>query len=525
MKRLAISYLRFSSSKQRKGASYTRQIEATEAYCRNHGLTLVDQLEDLGVSGWNGANLDDTAALGGFLKLAQDGRISKGTTLIIENLDRLSRAKITKAVNVLTGILLLDIAIVTTMDGKRYAKDCEPTDLLIAVTILSRGNEESETKSKRVKDAWIKKRAAINRGEFVKMTQHPNWLEVKDGKYVPKTDAAKTVKAIFELYASGKGSHVIAKELNNDGVHTYSRRGEKFTFSSIERLLKSEAVIGTCDVVDPPKKGYWPRVISDELWYKVQALRQQNNHYKGTRNDVQKVNFLGGLAVCAKCEAKGIKSSMVRYSCTGKNGQRYHYLTCHNAKYGEHPLNLAPYQAIQESFISGMSINGFLEPFLKAKTDTRIQDKTPELEGKLIELNQRIARLARRIEETDNNQDVVNRLNELQAERKAIQAEIEAEAIRVKGATNANAAYYELLKHLDKKIQDNAFRMSLRNFLRTVIDKVKIGRDEQRNPFYSVHFKKSKDVVTVEHSNSHKPDKSYRVSLNGTWQVGVTEFA
>ncbi len=522
--RIAISYLRFSSAKQSKGVSKSRQIDDTEAYCRDHGLTLIDRLEDLGVSGWTGANLDDTAALGGFLKMAQDGQIAKGTTLIIENLDRLSRGMIMKAVNVLTGILLLDIDVVTTMDGKRYVKDSPVGDLIVAVTILSRGNEESLTKSKRIKDAWVRKRAAINRGEFVKMTQHPNWLEVKNGAYVVKPQAAKAIQTIFELYDSGKGSHVIAKELNAKGVHTYSRRGEKFTFSSIERLLKSEAVIGTCDVVEPAKKGYWPSVITEKLWYEVQAKRQQNNHFKGTRNDVQKINFLGGLAVCAKCDAKGKESSMVRYSCTGKNDQRYHYLTCSKAKYGEHPLDLAPYQAIQDSFITGMNFNGFLEPFLKAKTDTTIQDRTPELEGKMVELNKSIARVARGIETTDNP-ELVERLGELQTERRAMQDAIDAEVIRVKGATNSNANYFALVKSLDKKIEDNNFRMSLRDFLRGVIDKVVIGRDENRHPFYSVHFKGSKDVVEVALSDPRKAEKSYRVGINGEWQMGVTEFA
>jgi len=519
MKKLALSYRRISSAKQRKGAGCARQTEATEAYCREHGLTLIDRLEDLGVSGWTGANLDDTSALGKLLKLIEDGKIPTGTTLIVENLDRITRTQLTKAVNIITGILLNGIDIVTTMDGRRYTKDSETTDIIIAVTILMRGNEESETKSKRVLDAWVKKRSAINRGEFVKMTQHPNWLEVDNGKYIPNKEAAKTVQAVFDMYASGMGSHVIAKELNKQGKKPFARaKKSSFTFSSIERLLKSEAVIGTCDVVEPAKKNYWPAVISEELWYKVQALRQQNNHYKGTRNDVQKVNFLGGLAVCSKCGAK-----MVRYSCTGKNGQRYHYLTCHDAKYGEHSLDLAPYQAIQESFISGMHFNGFLEPFLKAKTDTTIKDNTPILQGKLLEVNARIARVNAAIETTDNP-ELIERLSKLQEERKTLQGEIERETIRIRGATNTNAAYFDLVKNLDKKIEDNAFRMSLRDFLRGVIDRVVIGRDEQKRPVYSIHPKNSQDVVTVELSDAHKPDRSFRVSLNGTWQVGVTQF-
>lgn len=521
MKRLAISYKRYSSGKQSKGSSYERQQE-TENYCRNHGLTLIDHLEDLGVSGWTGANLEDTAALGGFLKEAQEGKIPKGTTLILENLNRLTRGKIMKATNLLTSILLLEIDVVTTMDGQRYTSNSDMGQLLIAVTIMSQANQESENKSKYVKAAWVKKRAAINRGEFVKMTQYPNWLEVQDGaRYVLRKDAAKTVKLIFELYASGKGSHVIAKELNAQGIKPFSRikhNKSTFTFSSIERLLKTESVIGTCDVVDPPKKGYWPPAITEELWYKVQALRQQNNHYKGTRNDVKQVNFLAGIAVCSKCGAK-----MVRYSCTGKNDQRYHYLTCSAAKYGEHSLDLTPYELIQESFISGIQLNGFLEPFLKAKTDTTIEDKTAELQGKLVELEKTIGRVSDAIVKTDSAA-LVERLSNLEQERKELRKTLEDEIIRVKGASNANAAYYDLIKNLDKRIKDNDFRMSLRNFLRGAIDKVVIGRDEKKRTVYSVYPKDTKDVVKVELGIDKDAAKSYRVSLNGQWQVGLIEF-
>src|SRR5262245_7240578 len=102
MQKLAVSYLRFSSSKQSKGASYERQIQATEDYCKEHCLTLVDHFEDKALSGWKGANLDDTAALGKFLKLVESGKIAKGTTLIVENLDRITRTQLTKAVNIIT---------------------------------------------------------------------------------------------------------------------------------------------------------------------------------------------------------------------------------------------------------------------------------------------------------------------------------------------------------------------------------------------------------------------------------------
>ncbi len=141
----------------------------------------------------------------------------------------------------------------------------------------------------------------------------------------------------------------------------------------------------------------------------------------------------------------------------------------------------------------------------------------------MIEVNQRIARVNSAIEKTDNP-ELITRLDELQTIRKALQAEIEAEKVKVNGATDTNAAYYELLKNLDKKIQDNDFRLALRNFLRNMIAQIIIGRDENRKPFYSVHFKNSKDVVTVELGHMAGAEKSYRISLNGVWQIGKAQL-
>ncbi len=116
----AISYLRFSSKKQSANDSYRRQIEATEKFCRENHLVLSRRLEDLGVSAWTGKNLSDESALGGFLKLVEAGKIPKGTVLICENLDRISRAKILDALSLFTSILRKGVEIVTSMDGKWY---------------------------------------------------------------------------------------------------------------------------------------------------------------------------------------------------------------------------------------------------------------------------------------------------------------------------------------------------------------------------------------------------------------------
>jgi DNA invertase Pin-like site-specific DNA recombinase len=78
---IAISYIRFSGLEQRKGDSKRRQTEASEAWCKRHGMPLDRALIDAGRSAYHGRHRDDKAALGRFLDLAKAGMVPRGSYL------------------------------------------------------------------------------------------------------------------------------------------------------------------------------------------------------------------------------------------------------------------------------------------------------------------------------------------------------------------------------------------------------------------------------------------------------------
>src|ERR1700747_3247772 len=92
------SYLRFSTPEQRKGDSLRRQTVAAEEYAKRHGLALDTELNlrDLGISAFRGNNVA-VGALGAFLKAIRDGLVPKGSLLLVESLDRVSRQTARKA--------------------------------------------------------------------------------------------------------------------------------------------------------------------------------------------------------------------------------------------------------------------------------------------------------------------------------------------------------------------------------------------------------------------------------------------
>lgn len=103
---LAYSYVRWSSAEQSKGDSLRRQLAKFQDYCNRKGLTPAeDSFTDRGRSGYRKEHLSATGELRRFLNLVQDGTIEPGSTLVIENLDRLGRQDVDDAYDVFRSML------------------------------------------------------------------------------------------------------------------------------------------------------------------------------------------------------------------------------------------------------------------------------------------------------------------------------------------------------------------------------------------------------------------------------------
>jgi DNA invertase Pin-like site-specific DNA recombinase len=86
----AFSYIRFSSPEQAKGDSFRRQSVAAAEWAKHNGYTIVQSLENLGISAFRGQN-QHMGDFGEFLAAAESGRLPEDSVLIVESLDRLSR--------------------------------------------------------------------------------------------------------------------------------------------------------------------------------------------------------------------------------------------------------------------------------------------------------------------------------------------------------------------------------------------------------------------------------------------------
>lgn len=324
MKHKAYSYVRFSTPEQLKGKSLERQTEAAQVYCKQHGLILDTELtlHDLGVSAFRGKNAD-TGALGAFLKAVHAGSVDKGSFLLIETFDRMSRESAYDAQLTLQNIITAGITVVTLMDGKQYNVGIlrqDPIALIYAILLMSRSHEESATKSKRVADAWRRKRERLARGE--KLTRNiPGWISIdKHGKFSLNKHAA-TIELIFNLYLGGHGHNAIATELNAKKIPTLKPHAQMWGPAVVGSCLRNRAVIGefqahTGDPQSPkrrrvpvgePIRNYFPAAIKPRIFERA----QQRAKIKATATRAPTVpskytlkNIFAGLARCNICGAR-----------------------------------------------------------------------------------------------------------------------------------------------------------------------------------------------------------------------------
>ncbi len=344
----AYSYLRFSTPDQMKGDSRRRQYQMAVDYAAAHGLELQDvSFEDLGVSAFHGANAE-MGRLGDFVAAAEGGAIESGSWLLIENLDRLSRAKPRKAVRLLERICECGITLVTLTDNRVYDQKAldDPMAFMYAFMVAIRSHDESVMKALRLRSSWRQKRSTAAPDRI--MTKRvPTWLRVegegKERRFEVNSEQAAIVRRVFTMAAEGIGQHKIAEALNREGVPTVG--GAKHWHRSlIAKWLKSPAAIGTLIPhtiersetdkktrhPEPPIEGYYPAIISREVFEAVAALQGGEAKARAAHDGPKGLSsLLAGMARCCNCGG-----TMTRVNKTSKAKGGRTYLVCAKAKAG-----------------------------------------------------------------------------------------------------------------------------------------------------------------------------------------------
>lgn len=311
----AYSYIRISSKRQLDGDGLERQLATAREYAIQNDLDLDTELQDVG-SGYHGKHVK-FGALGGFLRLAEQGNIPAGSWLLVESLDRLSREDVLIAQSQFIDLLLAGITIATLLDGQVYHKDRDDMQLIMSLAYMMRANDESSTKSERAKSKILKRKQEALEGKKRYNVSLVHWIDQKrigssqEYEFI-LNDHAQTVQRIYELADSGVGTHSIARMLNQSDTPVFRPKinmRNQWRDATVAAILRDETAIGTYKVwqnvdgervaLGEPIKSYYPAAISEELFWRVQRKRPE--HPNRGRVGKRFGNLFPRNTTCAHC--------------------------------------------------------------------------------------------------------------------------------------------------------------------------------------------------------------------------------
>jgi DNA invertase Pin-like site-specific DNA recombinase len=314
------SYMRFSDPRQAAGTSATRQLAYAANWARDNGIPLDTTLtlRDEGLSAYHQAHVK-RGALGTFLRAVEEGKVAPGSVLIVEGLDRLSRAEPIEAQAQLTRIVSAGISVVTAADNRTYSREtmrAQPMELIMSLLVMIRAHEESETKSKRVSSAIRHQCKAWQAGTYrglIVNGKDPAWCR-HDGtawQLVPERVAA--VQHALDLFAKGYGASRIVKQLEEKQLHLTERGPQAL---QIYRLVRQRGLMGTKDLTLGGETylldGYYPALLTADQWQDLQVLADTRGRRR-VKGGLPHVVTGIGVLVCGYC---GV--AMVGQTAAGK---------------------------------------------------------------------------------------------------------------------------------------------------------------------------------------------------------------
>lgn len=508
---VAFSYARFSDPRQEHGDSIRRQTDLRDGWLQRNKVPLDTSLVfvDKGKSAFKDI---DREALTEFLQHVEGGRVQPGDYLILEQLDRLSRAKPGKAVGLLLDILNAGVRIVQLLPRERVfdAANLDTFGLFEAVFQLSQGHEESLKKSERLGHVWAEKRRKAAEGSGVLTTTAPGWLDFKttkpvatgdddpeasrlarrlklaSGKFVLNKQHTATVRRIFRECIDGHGAYTIAIRLTKEGVPTWGR-AKKWTPATVLWTLRNRAAMGEYQPftehgtkgrvpAGEPILGYYPAAVDEETWALAQKRMEDRRTAPGRKAKMGVNLFRGRMYDARDGERMGIMSNgrlpvytSSAYRAGGRNGS-------------------FPVFAFEAAILSQLRE---VKPADILPAQGKTADRVTGLTGELEKVKARLAMRQAQLEESDDENDpllgVVRQLSD-----KVKKLTDELNAAKREAASPLTEAWSEVKTLVGMAGKDDDTRTRLRAAIARVVESIwvlVIPGSLTRWALVEVHFK------------------------------------
>lgn len=436
-------YARYSSSLQ-NARSIEDQVALLRDRADREGWQVVDVFTDYAISGAAGIGEGARPGLNALLERVEAGGIDQ---VLAESTDRLARHQ-GDAFAIRERITYAGARLYTLSDG-------EVTEITSAFKGLmdAQFRKELGAKIKRGQRGTVAAgRAPAGLAYGYRMANRiDDRGQLVRGLRVVDEEQAAVVVRIFDLFANGDSARAIAARLNREGVK--GPGGRPWRLSTIygdrkrqngmlaNRLYRGELVFNrTSKIVDPrtrkPKirpnpESEWIvqpapdlRIVSDELWHRVQARRDSDAGQRPEQCRRPK-HMLSGLGVCGECGSGWILTGGGYWGCSGVRAG----LQCGNGR----TIKTESYEArvlagLEATMLDPDLVAAYVAEYHRdfARRAAELGNSRGRLERQLRDATAKVGRLVRAIGEGGGEfAEIRAALAEAKATRDAVQLELD----------------------------------------------------------------------------------------------------
>ena len=451
----AVIYARYSSEAQNE-QSIEGQLRVCHSYAESHDLLVIEEYIDRAMTGTNDARP-------AFQKMLRDSAEHKWEAVLVYKLDRFSRNKYESVVHKKT---LRDngVAVVSATE----AIPDTPEGIILESLLEGMNQYYSMELAQKVRRGM---RECYIKGNFTGgYVQYGYRVENKKLYIVP--DEAKVVQEIFFKYAQGYTVSEIVKALKSRGV--VGRKGEPLTAKKVYVLLNFSKYRGLVEHDGVIYDNIYPRIISDEIWDKVQMRHKENELGVGVKTSSN--YLLSGKVYCGTCH-----HSLIGFCAYGRFKRKYFYYACNRARTFH---NDCPAKPIYRDDLHNTVFNTTSKLFADENTILQIarlvmrehekaiaNDNTLQsLTSRLETTRRAISNLLKVIEEGIITDQTKLRIKELQEKERQLQMDINLEKVRLRPDLNITEVIDFLQSQFYGDTQDDEIRKVLLNtFIYAVI--------------------------------------------------------
>ncbi len=345
----AVIYARFSSYAQTE-QSIEGQLRVCKEYAERNNINIINEYIDRATTGTNDNRPE-------FKRMIENAKSKTFDYILVYKLDRFSRNQYDSVVYK-HQLKQLNVKVLSATE----AISDTPEGALMEGLLEMFAEMYSKDLSQKVKRGI---RESILKGNSIGGPV-PYGYKVVDKKYIIDENTAPAIRYLFEEYADGKSKKQIMNELILKGYTSIN--GTPLTYNSFQNILKNKKYTGIFDNGEIRNENYYPQIISQELFNKVQKKLAEHKLAPATQK--AKVEYLlTGKIFCGHCQ-----KPMVGVSGTGKAHKTYNYYAC-STRYKYHTCKKSNEQKdFLENYIIQQTLKFILQP-----------DKIDQLATKLLE--------------------------------------------------------------------------------------------------------------------------------------------